>query len=347
MDGCGAVANYAHGYPAMGAALQATGRDIVYSCSWPAYLGDDESTKPFAAFISAGCNLWRNYLDMGPTTGYLQGIISHFGNFSGTLSQWAGPGHWHDADVLLAGVDGVPLAAQQAQFAIYCVLALPLILGDDLRTAGPEARAFLLNPHALAVSGDPLGRAGVLLGAPAAAGAPTQVWVRPLASGAVAVALYNAGPPSAHPWHTPCDPFNATQGGYWAPLPGTQPAGWCLEGYGQSLMEWYCCNTADCAGYNFSAATGAGCLFKDVAGGWVAAPGASGYTKQGFAPPTGGPADIEVRFADVGLLPGAPVEVFDVWEGAVVEVVANASGWTARGVPFLGAAFLRLRQVPS
>ena len=49
------------GYPAMGAALQATGRDIVYSCSWPAYLPPDESTKPFDKFIAAGCNLWRNW----------------------------------------------------------------------------------------------------------------------------------------------------------------------------------------------------------------------------------------------------------------------------------------------
>lgn len=32
-------AYYPTGYAAMGAALEATGRDIVYSCSWPAYIG--------------------------------------------------------------------------------------------------------------------------------------------------------------------------------------------------------------------------------------------------------------------------------------------------------------------
>ena len=31
----------------MGDALANSGRDIVYSCSWPAYTGSDESTKPF------------------------------------------------------------------------------------------------------------------------------------------------------------------------------------------------------------------------------------------------------------------------------------------------------------
>ena len=60
VDGCGDASKYPQGYRAMGDALQASGRDIVYSCSWPAYLGDDESEKPFATFIEDGCNLWRN-----------------------------------------------------------------------------------------------------------------------------------------------------------------------------------------------------------------------------------------------------------------------------------------------
>ena len=49
------------GYQAMGAALEATGRPIVYSCSWPAYIGDNETQKPFNTFIMDGCNLWRNW----------------------------------------------------------------------------------------------------------------------------------------------------------------------------------------------------------------------------------------------------------------------------------------------
>ena len=64
VDGCGDAANYPQGYRAMGDALQSTGRDIVYSCSWPAYLGDDESQKPFGTFIEDGCNLWRNFIGM-------------------------------------------------------------------------------------------------------------------------------------------------------------------------------------------------------------------------------------------------------------------------------------------
>lgn len=40
LDGCYSnITGYERGYPTMGAALQKTKRDIVYSCSWPAYLG--------------------------------------------------------------------------------------------------------------------------------------------------------------------------------------------------------------------------------------------------------------------------------------------------------------------
>ena len=61
VDGCGNNANYPKGYADMGAALEASGRDIVYSCSWPAYIGSNESDKPFGTFIMDGCNLWRNW----------------------------------------------------------------------------------------------------------------------------------------------------------------------------------------------------------------------------------------------------------------------------------------------
>ena len=39
VDGCGDPSAYPKGYNDMGAALEGSGRQIVYSCSWPAYLG--------------------------------------------------------------------------------------------------------------------------------------------------------------------------------------------------------------------------------------------------------------------------------------------------------------------
>ena len=66
VDGCGPASYYEQGYKAMGAALQASGRPIEYSCSWPAYINHgNESLQPFATFIEYGCNGWRNWHDIG------------------------------------------------------------------------------------------------------------------------------------------------------------------------------------------------------------------------------------------------------------------------------------------
>ena len=75
VDGCGPADYYAHGYRAMGAALEGSGRDVVYSCSWPAYLAANESDKPFGEFVMDGCNLWRNWDDIQCTWESLSSII--------------------------------------------------------------------------------------------------------------------------------------------------------------------------------------------------------------------------------------------------------------------------------
>ena len=137
--------------------------------------------------------------------------------------------------------------------------------GNDLRVLSDNARKLLLNKDVVAISQDPAGRAGIRLGGDAAANAPTQTWIRSMENGDVAVGLYNQGPPQQHPWHSKCDAFNVTQGGYHAPT-GDQPASWCGPALGETLMEWYCCNTDDCAGYNFSATTKSGCMFKNLDG---------------------------------------------------------------------------------
>jgi hypothetical protein len=47
--------------------LNASGRPIVYSCSWPAYLGGPNWTQESLVdyqLIGQHCNLWRNYGDI-------------------------------------------------------------------------------------------------------------------------------------------------------------------------------------------------------------------------------------------------------------------------------------------
>jgi hypothetical protein len=48
----------------MGAALNKTGRPIVYSCSWPAYLNFNYEDRINYTAIGYHCNLWRNFDDI-------------------------------------------------------------------------------------------------------------------------------------------------------------------------------------------------------------------------------------------------------------------------------------------
>lgn len=205
----------------------------------------------------------------------------------------------------------------------------------------------------MAVSQDPAGRAGGRLGGSGSANAPQQVWARTLSNGDVAVALYNAGPPPAHPWHTSCatNASNVTSGGYFSPT-GSQPKSWCYASGAQSASEldWYCCNDASCAGWWFDNSTNSGCLLKNTDGPWVEGSSLSGSVKLGWTPPTGSPAVISVDFAAVGMWPGdgsgsgAGVRVYDIFARADLGVT-TAPSWNAT-VPWQGTAFLRLSSIP-
>lgn len=188
LDGCNNdVSNYATGYAAMGQALQKAGRDVVYSCSWPAYIGDDEAAKPYDAMAKAGCHLWRNWHDVQCSWSSVRTIMNHFGNNSAALEKVAGPGRWNDPDMLLAGNDCVTDAEATTQMVIWSILAAPLIMGNDLRHMSDPMKKLLLNPEIIAIDQDPLGLPGrrrtKLPGT-------VEVWTRELRGGDLAVAVY-------------------------------------------------------------------------------------------------------------------------------------------------------------
>jgi alpha-galactosidase len=76
---------------------------------------------------------------------------------------------------------------QRAHFSLWAMLAAPLLAGNDVRRMSPQTLAILTNRDVIAVDQDPLVAQGhPLQGDP-------RVWIKPLADGAVAVALTNAG----------------------------------------------------------------------------------------------------------------------------------------------------------
>jgi len=342
LDGCyNDMQGYVTGYPAMGAALQATGRNITYSCSWPAYLGSNESGKPYQAMIDAGCNLWRNWDDIQCNWGSLSSIIDHWGDYGAALQPWAGPGHWHDMDMLLIGNGCVTLDEEKTQMAIWAISASPLIMGNDLRKIPEESKAVLLNRDAIAVSQDSLGKMGIRH-ASYGSNSATQVWFRELANGDVAVALYNKAA-SSHPPipGAPCDSWNRTEGGYLEACGGAAGNVGSFSGLSREQAQEACCENTKCAGFSFSLSTGSGDYKGNQDCGKVSDAGYVGYTKPSQCPsPSGMSADITLDLSEVGFGKSDSVTVFDIW--AQSEVATVRGSYTAAKVPYHGSAFLRL-----
>jgi alpha-galactosidase len=81
------------------------------------------------------------------------------------------------------------LEEYRAHFSLWCVLAAPLLAGNDLRNMTDEVRQILTAPEVIAVDQDPLGRQGDLL----RADGTSEVWARELADGSRAVVLFERG----------------------------------------------------------------------------------------------------------------------------------------------------------
>ena len=91
------------------------------------------------------------------------------------LAKYAGPGHWNDPDMLEAG-NGMSPSEDKAHFSLWCMLAAPLIAGNDLRRMSEGTRGILTNRFVIAIDQDPLGAEGYLYSVQDS----LQTWVKPL-----------------------------------------------------------------------------------------------------------------------------------------------------------------------
>ncbi|MFQ6045267.1 MAG: glycoside hydrolase family 27 protein [Gemmatimonadales bacterium] len=169
-------------YKAFREALDATGRPIVLSiCEWG-------RNRPWEWARGIG-QLWRVTGDIW------DGWQSVVWIMNANAPHWeaAGPGHWNDADMLEVGNGGMTFDEYRAHFAMWAMMASPLMAGNDLRKMSEETRSILTNPAVIAVNQDSLGaQARVIMDR----GYGGQVWVKPLADGSRAVAMLNLRPDS-------------------------------------------------------------------------------------------------------------------------------------------------------
>jgi alpha-galactosidase len=73
-----------------------------------------------------------------------------------SIRQYAGPGHWNDPDMLEVG-NGMTYTQDKAHFSLWCMLAAPLMAGNDLRKMSPQITGILTNKEMIAIDQDPLG----------------------------------------------------------------------------------------------------------------------------------------------------------------------------------------------
>lgn len=171
-------------YTLMRDALYAAGRPIVFSiCDWG-------YSKPWEWAGKVG-HLWRTTLDItdrwdgtkwGNQLGWTNILEKQVG-----LEKYSGPGQWNDPDMLEVGNKGLTTNEARAHFTMWCMLAAPLITGNDLRNMPDEIKKILTNKNLIAINQDILGKQGFKI----LDEGNFEIWQKPLANGAIAICLLN------------------------------------------------------------------------------------------------------------------------------------------------------------
>ena len=197
-------------YTRMANALKKTGRSIVFSiCEWgeggiPPY-GLAGGRKPYEWAAAAGGNYWRTTLDI--RNAWLLDVYNAGSNsimqivdMNAPLADYAGPGHWNDPDMLVVGIDtskstvvnhagakGCTIEEYRSHMSLWCLMAAPLLAGNDIRNMNKSIKEILLNREIISVNQDPLGKQAKRI----SDDGDSEVFAKPLTDGSWAVGLLN------------------------------------------------------------------------------------------------------------------------------------------------------------
>jgi len=171
-------------------AQRAAGRPVLHSlCSW----GEGYPWK-WAAGIG---HMWRTTADICAPgqADWARAVRIAFANEK--LASFAGPGHWNDPDMMVVGMPGLTEAQNRSLFSLWCLMAAPLMAGNDLRGMTKETVACLTNLEAIAADQDPLGVQGHVVWNDG----NVSLWAgKPLFDGSQAVLVFNQSRHAAEKW---------------------------------------------------------------------------------------------------------------------------------------------------
>src|SRR5271170_6402307 len=158
-------------YGRMSDGLMKSGRPILFCLCG----GEAGNAKGYQSWSPSTGNYWRTTGDINST---FATMISHIDPNS-TSAFVAGPGRWDDPDMLEIGNGqfATNFVASQTHFTMWCIMAAPLVMGNNLTTMSNQNLAILTNAEAIAVDQDPAGEQGVLVGGIKDS---AEVWSKPL-----------------------------------------------------------------------------------------------------------------------------------------------------------------------
>ncbi len=151
-------------------------KDVAYSlCCWG-------HGKPWEWGPTVS-NLWRTTGDIQWTWKSIMDLYEK----NVPLYPYASPGHWNDPDMLEVGNGNLTISENRAHFALWCMMASPLLLGNDIVNMKKEHLAILKNKRVIAIDQDALGKQAKRI----ESNAKYDVLVRPLADGSIALCILN------------------------------------------------------------------------------------------------------------------------------------------------------------
>ena len=176
---------------ALSTALKNSGRSIVLS------LSPGATPVSHGAHVARFANLWRISPDFWDNWRSLNHNFDLFARWS----QYTGPGHWPDGDMIPFGhicqrnCDVHPdrwtrftRDEQLTLMSLWSLASSPLMLGMNLPDNDDWTTALLTHPEVLAIDQDPLGKPAQRTTGQSTG---TEIWIKPLADGSSAVGLFN------------------------------------------------------------------------------------------------------------------------------------------------------------
>lgn len=210
-------------YARMRDALNATGRPVLFSiCNWGAqepWKWGSKTGNSWRTGIDVFAVWDADQAKALKLPNFLQPVLGAVRQ-NQRLYKYAGPGGFNDPDMLVVGLDGMypygivqdcpthvvgctpgsyisrerwgsvgglTATEQRTHFSLWCMMASPLILGNDPRHMTQATINILTAREVIAVNQDPLGYQGYKVYGEAG----VEVWVKPLSDGTAAVLLFN------------------------------------------------------------------------------------------------------------------------------------------------------------